>query len=205
MATGKRGGPGIKDRNVSESAGLRPYKLDCAYASISAFLEDKAAKGSNSASAEEGDFFWHSGWNAWCTYSGGQWVGNGSKEVDVTASALSACATSPVSLVAAPGTGYVTTLEEAVFVLDFSGTAYTTGAALTIRWTDGSGAAASDTVAAADFMQATGDAIRVVQPLSADAAPVANAALVLDGSADSTVGSSPLRVKVAYRVHPTGL
>jgi hypothetical protein len=60
MATGKRGGRGIKDRNVGSSAGIRPYKLDLAYASPAAFLTAKSLDGENSSSAEAGDLFYNS-------------------------------------------------------------------------------------------------------------------------------------------------
>jgi hypothetical protein len=57
MATGKRAGKGIKDRNLSDTAGIRPYKLDATYASPTAFLAAKSAEGVNSSSAEAGDWY----------------------------------------------------------------------------------------------------------------------------------------------------
>lgn len=60
MATGLRREPNIHDRNIASSAGIRPYKLDLSYASVTTFLADKKLKGYNSASAEAGDWFYSS-------------------------------------------------------------------------------------------------------------------------------------------------
>lgn len=74
MATGKRGGRGIKDRQIGASAGIRPFKLDLAYATEAAFLTAKSANGENSSSAEEGDFFYDSTVNALKVHNGTAWV-----------------------------------------------------------------------------------------------------------------------------------
>lgn len=75
MATGKRAGPGIKNRNVAANCGLRPFKLDLNYASEAAFLAAKGAK-YNSSTAEAGDFFFHTGENALWVYNGTGWERN---------------------------------------------------------------------------------------------------------------------------------
>lgn len=73
MATGKRGGRGLKDRNVGESAGIRPYKLDLVYADEASFLAAKSARNESSSSAEEGDFFYDSTTNSLKVHNGTQW------------------------------------------------------------------------------------------------------------------------------------
>lgn len=73
MATGIRRGAGIKDRNISESAGIQPHKLDLSYASESAFLTAKSNNDENSSSAEEGDFFYDSTANGLKVYNGTDW------------------------------------------------------------------------------------------------------------------------------------
>ena len=73
MATGKRGGRGVRDRNIGESAGIRPYKLDLVYATEALYLAAKSARGENSSSAEEGDFFYDSTTNSLKVHNGTEW------------------------------------------------------------------------------------------------------------------------------------
>lgn len=126
-------------------------------------------------------------------------------EVAVSNAELLALNTTPKELVAAPGAGYVLEFLSAVLILDHGGTDFATAGDLSIQ-SGTTSTAVSDTVAAADFLQASADAIRVVQALSADAQLDANESLVLEcATADPTAGDGVVRVKVAYRVHATGL
>lgn len=72
MATGKRNGPLIHDRNIAYAAGIRPYKLDLRYASVTAFLADKSKK-YNVSTAEKGDFFYETTTNLLMHYDGSEW------------------------------------------------------------------------------------------------------------------------------------
>jgi hypothetical protein len=74
MATADRNGKGIKARNISSSAGIRPYQLDIVYASSTAFLAAKKLDGQNSGSAEEGDWYYDSTLNTFQFYNGSAWV-----------------------------------------------------------------------------------------------------------------------------------
>jgi len=126
-------------------------------------------------------------------------------EVVVTPAEILALFTTSKELVPAPGAGYVLEFVSAVLILDHGGTDYATAGNLSVA-TGTTGTALSDTAAAADFLQASADAIRVVQALSADAQLDENESLVLAcATANPTAGDSPVRVKVTYRMHETGL
>lgn len=127
-------------------------------------------------------------------------------EVDITSAELLALYTTPKELVCAPGGAYVNEFISAVLLLDYGTATYATNGDLTVRETNGSGTAVSDTVAAADFLHKTTDFVRVVQALSADTAVLANKALVLCcGTGNPATGDGVVRVRTAYRVHETGL
>ena len=69
--------PGIRDNNVSEVGGIRPYKLDLVYATPAAFLTAKSSKGFGSTTAEVGDFFYDSTLGGLRVYDGTSWVLSG--------------------------------------------------------------------------------------------------------------------------------
>jgi hypothetical protein len=127
-------------------------------------------------------------------------------EVAVTSAEILALNTTAKTLVAAPGAGYVLEFLSAVLILDYNSAAYATNGDLSVRENDASGTALSDTVALADFLAKTADTIQNVQVLSADTALLANKAMVLScATGDPATGDSPVRVKVNYRIHETGL
>lgn len=129
------------------------------------------------------------------------------KEIALTVAEILALYTTPKELVAVPGTKYVHEFLSAVLILDWVTPDYTTNGDLTINETDGSGTTLSDTVAKADFVQASGDKMRTMQVLSATAAvllPGKSLALCC-ASGNPAAGNSVIRVKLTYRTHPTGL
>lgn len=130
-------------------------------------------------------------------------------EVTVSSAELLALAASPKTVVADPGDGYVLEFISAILILDKGATAYDDAAAdgdLVIRYTDGSGAIASTTLDADGFIDGATDQIRTLKPITTDLTPVASSPLVLDNTGDEfTGGDGVLRVKVAYRIYPTGL
>lgn len=129
-------------------------------------------------------------------------------EVALTAAQVGTLRGSPVTLVAAPGAGYILEFVSATLILDYTAPAYTeTADNLVVRYTDGSGTIVSDTIEMTSFIDATADKIIRAVPVK-DALMTANAALVLHNSGDGEFGNSggsAMRVKVAYRVHATGL
>ena len=130
-------------------------------------------------------------------------------EVTVTAAEVLALNAAPKTLVAAPGAGRVLEFMGAILILDYNAAAYAAVAAgedLAIRYTDGSGAICSTTLETTGLLDGTADALRTIKPIVTDLTPVANSPLVLHLlSGEITTGDSPLRLKVSYRVHSTGL
>lgn len=129
-------------------------------------------------------------------------------EVTIPAASVAALRATPYALVAAPGAGKVIELISGCLILDYNSVAYTESADnLAVKYTDGSGAAASETVEMTGFIDATADKIIKVEAIK-DTLMVANAALVLHNTGDGEFGNSgnsPLRAKICYAVHQTGL
>jgi hypothetical protein len=128
-------------------------------------------------------------------------------EVSLTAAEMKALRATPKELVAAPGTGYILEFISATFIYDYTAAFTESADDIVVRFTNGSGAIASTTLDATGLLDATADQIRTLKPITTDITPVANAALVLHNTGDGEWGGtgSPCRVKVAYRVHATGL
>ncbi len=128
-------------------------------------------------------------------------------EVSLSRAQLLALNASPVTVVAAPGAGKVIEFISAVVISDFDTAAYTGGGALTIN---NSGGALSSTISAANSFGAATD--KITQCVCLDTANglalVDNGALTIVAAADFTDPGTAVgvgRVKVAYRVHTTGL
>lgn len=130
--------------------------------------------------------------------------------VSLSASDVNGLFTAPKQLVAAPGTHNVIEFVGATLIYDY-GTAFTcAGNNLSIKYTDGSGAVVSDTISATGLLTATADTVATLLPVAVAATAATgmeNKALVLClATANPTVaGTSVMRVKVAYRIHPSGL
>lgn len=122
--------------------------------------------------------------------------------ITVTTGQLLALNTTPVTLIAAPGAGKAIVPVSATLFLDYAGVAYdgiAAGEDLAVRATDGSGAIAL-TVEATGFLDATADAHREAINTGLFV-PVANAALVLHMTTGNiATGTSPLKLRVRYRV-----
>ena len=128
-------------------------------------------------------------------------------EVAVTAAEMLALRATPKTLVAAPGAGYVLEFISALFIYDYAAAFVETDDNIDIKYTDTSGAIVSTELDAIGLLDATSDQIRTLKPIVTDLTPVANALLCLhnSGNGEWTGTGSPCRVKVAYRVHATGL
>lgn len=135
-------------------------------------------------------------------------------EVAITSAAIVATAAGGLShadgvpLVASPGAGKVLEFLSAVLIYDYAGAGYGGGDPLTINYAGGS--AISSAVAAANSLGAGADKIVQFVPLAVNANAMAAATglnLVTASGTDWTLGSATgvVRVKVAYRVHTTGL
>jgi hypothetical protein len=128
-------------------------------------------------------------------------------EVAVTAAEMLALRATPKALVAAPGAGYVLEFISALFIYDYTAAFTESDDNIDVKYTGTSGAIASTELDATGLLDATSDQIRTLKPIVTDLTPVANAPLVLHNSGNGEWGGtgSPCRVKVAYRVHATGL
>jgi len=132
------------------------------------------------------------------------------KFVDVTLSTaeLLDLFTTPKDLVVAQGADTVVEFVSALLAYDYNSTVYTIGTAgnLQVKYTDGSGAAASTTRACTGFIDQASDQLSLLEKVGGTVVPVANAALVLTlATANPTLGDSPINIRVAYRVYQTGL
>jgi hypothetical protein len=118
-------------------------------------------------------------------------------DVKLTAAQLDALNATPVTLIAAPGSGKVTVVTKVFGFLDY-GTATYAGSSqvLKINYTDGSGATV------ATFLEAFGEATadKYEAPAIADCYPVANAAIVAATNADWTTGDSVIYLRIHYHV-----
>lgn len=128
-------------------------------------------------------------------------------EVAVSIAELKAIRATPKELVAAPGTGKLLEFLSATFIYDYAAVYTESADDMVVRFTNGSGAVASTTLDATGLLDQTADQIRTFKAITTDITPVANAALVLHNTGDGEYGGtgSPCRIKVAYRIHSTGL
>lgn len=128
-------------------------------------------------------------------------------EVSITAAEMLALRATPKTLVAAPGAGYVLEFISALFIYDYTAAFTESDDNIDIKYTNASGAIVSTELDATGLLDATSDQLRTLKPITTDLTPVENAALVLHNSGNGEWGGtgSPCRVKVAYRVHATGL
>lgn len=128
-------------------------------------------------------------------------------EVAITPAQMLAARATPITLVAAPGAGYVLEFVSAIFIYDYAAAFTESADNAAIRYTNGSGTAVSLTLETTNLLDATADKISVLSPVGTDPLLTENAALVFHNTGDGEWGGtgSPCRIKVAYRVHATGL
>jgi len=128
--------------------------------------------------------------------------------VSVSAAEMLALAATPKEIVAAPGADRIVQFLEAQLILDWGTVAYTITAAgddMVVRYTDGTGAIVSANIETTGFLDQTADTVTNAIPKSdaiVAATGAVNQPLVLDniGANEFTLGDSPLRVVVSYKV-----
>lgn len=126
--------------------------------------------------------------------------------ISLTPTQFKAIRATPATLVPAPGPGRALQLLSGAIIYDFAAVYTETADNLVARYTNGSGAAASQVIETTGFIDQTIDEIRPILPVNdADIAP--NAALVLHNNGDGEFGGtgSPIRIFVEYAVITTGL
>lgn len=126
-------------------------------------------------------------------------------EKDITSAQVLAANATPIEVIPAPGAGRVIEFISAVMILDHGGTDYANNGTCRFQF-GGGGTVVSDTVAAAAFLHQADDCIEVCQALSAEVELTANTGIEWTVAGGEVItGNSPLRMKVAFRVHETGL
>ncbi len=125
--------------------------------------------------------------------------------VEVSTAELLALATTPKSLVAAPGAGLVNQFLGATFVLDYNSIAYTESADnMGIKYENAAGVQVSEDIECTGFIDQTADTLTNAIPkkdVIVTAAGSVNKALVLDNLGDNfAAGNSGMTVVIAYKV-----
>lgn len=131
-------------------------------------------------------------------------------EVAISSAEIKALRATPKTLVAAPGAGKALVFRQLVLLLDATATAYTeTADNMAVKYENGAGDAASQTIEATGFIDQTTDQLTVglpvIDPIVAKAI-AENKPLVLHNTGDGeyAVGTGVLRAKVWYSVITTG-
>jgi hypothetical protein len=133
-------------------------------------------------------------------------------EVALTNANIKALRATPITLVAAPGTGRMIEFVRAVIFLDYGSNALTESTDdMAIKYENGSGSTVSEAIEATGFIDATADTRMAVNP--ATSAVIAksaceNKALVLHNTGDgeyagNATADTVMRVRTTYRVHKT--
>ena len=131
--------------------------------------------------------------------------------VNITNAQIKALRAAPKELVAAPGANKFIEFISAWLFLDYGSNVLTeSDDNLAVKFTDGSGAAVSQTVEATGFIDQAADtltnALPKIDAIVAAAAGAVNKALVLHNTGDGEYGGNAgadtvMKVKITYRIH----
>lgn len=125
------------------------------------------------------------------------------KMVQVTLSSANILAmrTTPVTLIAAPGSGKIIVVDDILLKMITTATQYANGGAVEFRYTDGSGAKVSADIAAAVITAGAGTSYTKVKGIEASLTPVANAPLVItNATAAFITGTGSGLITIHYRI-----
>lgn len=124
-----------------------------------------------------------------------------SVQVALTSANILAMNATPVSLIAAPGSGKMIIVEDILLKMTTTATAYANGGAVEFRYTNGSGAKVTADIAAAIITAGAGTTYTKVAGIEASMVPVINAAIVITNATAAFItgtGSGVLTIK--YRI-----
>lgn len=124
-----------------------------------------------------------------------------STTVSLTAAQLIAMGTTPVSIVAAPGVGKCTIVDNITFKMVTTATAFTGGGAVEFRYTDASGTKVTADVAAAVVTAGAGTSFTNVRGIEASLTCTANAPIVItNATAAFAAGTGTAVITIDYHV-----
>lgn len=130
-------------------------------------------------------------------------------EVALTKANILAMYTTPVEVLAAPGAGYALEFVSSVVIFDYDTAAYGGGGDVTFKYD--SAATVSSTISAANSFGASADKVTLCNALDTanGIALSANTAIQITNATgvftDPGTAAGVARLKIAYRVHATGL
>jgi hypothetical protein len=134
-----------------------------------------------------------------------------SASVTLTAAQILALRATPITVIPAPGAGYVIELVEGGAYLSYGSAAYVGAYNLQLKYKDGTGAVASEPIPSATFHSSVTASTAIgIEKISAGTAVAKtvcdNQPIVIHnvGGAELTTGDSPIRIRVMYRVVPAG-
>jgi hypothetical protein len=121
--------------------------------------------------------------------------------VALTAAQIIAMGTTPVSLIAAPGSGKCIIVDNISFKMVTSATAFTDGGAVEFRYTNASGAKVTADVAAAVITAGAGTSFTNVRGIEASLTGAANAAIIItNATAAFAAGTGTAQLVIDYHV-----
>ena len=129
------------------------------------------------------------------------------REIDVSIAEMKALVATNKELAPAPGAGFALQFLGGMVIMDYAAAYTESGNNLAINYTGAAGAVASEVVEGTGLWDATSDQVRHIVPATVSPVVVVNAALTLDmqGGSDIAGTGSPVRIKILYAVHDTGL
>lgn len=122
-------------------------------------------------------------------------------DITISSSEVLAIFTTPKTLIAAPGAGLAIAVEAIYSTISFNTTAYAAGTGETLNIQYDSGPTVASLTEA--FVESAASARAYVPATTSTVAPAVNTALVAKMSATNpTLGNSPIKIRVIYRIVP---
>lgn len=124
-----------------------------------------------------------------------------STTVSLTAANIIAMGTTPVTIIAAPGAGKCTVVDNVTFKMVTTATAFTGGGAVEFRYTDASGTKVTADLAAAVVTAGAGTSFTNVRGIEASLTCTANAPIVItNADAAFAAGTGTAVITIEYHV-----
>ena len=121
-------------------------------------------------------------------------------DVTLTSAQILALHSTPITLIPAPAAGFAIQVDSVAASLKFGTTAYTGANALTLNYTNGSGATAI--TIASSFLDGSANANTAVAATSPCAIVAAAPIVAAVGTANPAAGDSTITMRIIYRIVP---